>query len=58
MCEAKEVQAAIAARRFRPWHAAALLDLAETAADFDQAVQTITKLVGRGQRREVAREEV
>jgi hypothetical protein len=53
---AEDLQAAIRERRFRPWHAAVLLDMAETASDLDRAVQTITALVGTGQRREVLRE--
>lgn len=47
---AQQVQVAIKERRFRPWHAATLLDMAETAQDFERACQTITTLVGLGQR--------
>lgn len=55
---AAELKAAIAERRFRPWHAATLLDMAKTGEDFGRAVEMITTLVGRGQRREVTREEM
>jgi hypothetical protein len=49
--KAIDVREAIGQKRFQPWHAAAMLDAAETAADFDRAVQEITALVGRGQER-------
>lgn len=43
-----EIRQAITERRFAPWHAADLLESAETPAERTQAIKLITDLVGRG----------
>jgi hypothetical protein len=51
LAAANDVQAAIEAERFEPYHASQLLQMAVSADDHRRAIATIVKLVGQGQRR-------